>query len=137
MGFFDDILGSKEAPAKAGLPFNITTALRPVRLVARKDSCLELLVTVKNVSEGPIMVSVSTELPKALGFDGMGLTKIKEVRLSGELAPQKDKTISFSLCSSSQTAAGTYSVQVVVNHHYRDFSHILNYAKKSVEVRVI
>ena len=137
MGLFDSILGNKEEPAKAGLPFNIITALRPVRLTARKESTLELLVTIKNVSEAPIMVSASAELPKALGFDGMGLTKIKEVRLNGELPPQKEKTISFSLCSNVQTAPGVYSVQVTVNHHYRDFSHVLNYAMKSVEVRAV
>ena len=45
MGLLDDLMGKEqEAPAKAGLPFNITTSLRPVRLNARKDTCLEVLV---------------------------------------------------------------------------------------------
>ncbi|VVC01195.1 Uncharacterised protein [uncultured archaeon] len=136
MGFLDDLMGKKEEPARAGLAFNISTALRPVRLSARKESSLELLVTLKNVSENPVMTSVSVELPKALGFENLGLTKIKEVRI-GEVPPQKEKTVSFSVCSNTQTAAGVYSVLVTVSQHYRDYQHVVNYAKKSVEVRVV
>jgi len=136
MGFLDNLLGNKEAPARAGLPFNVSTALRPVRLAARKESMLELLVTVKNVTENPLMVSVNCEVPRSLGFENVGMTKIKEVRI-GELPAGREKTLSFAVCSNSQTAAGTYSVLVTVNHHYRDYSHILNYAKKTIEVRVV
>jgi len=136
MGFLDNLLGNKEAPARAGLPFNVSTALRPVRLAARKESMLELLVSVKNVTGNPLMVSVNCEVPRALGFENVGMTKIKEVRI-GELPAGREKTLSFAVCSNSQTAAGTYSVLVTVNHHYRDYSHILNYAKKTVEVRVV
>ncbi len=136
MGFFDDLIGNKEEPARAGLPFNISTALRPVRLSARRENCLELLVTVKSVSESPIMASVNVEVPRALGFENLGITKIKEVRI-GELLPQAEKTLSFSICATSQTAAGTYSALVTVSQHYRDYSHVQNYAKKSVEIRVV
>ncbi len=137
MGFLDGIFGKgKEAPVRAGLPFNVSTALRPVRLNARKDNSLELLVSVKNATEQPVMASVCVEIPRALGFDGLGITKIKEIRM-GELAGQAEKTVSFSICASSQTPAGTYSAVVTVNHHYRDYAHILNYAKKNVEIRVV
>ena len=136
MGFLDGLLGKKEAPAREGLPFNVTTALRPVRLNARKESSLELLVTVKNVTDAPIMASVSVEVPKSLGFENVGMTKIKEIRM-GELPPQKEKTLSVSICSNSTTMPGTYSVLVTVSHHYRDYSHVLNYAKKTVEVRAV
>ena len=136
MGFLDDLMGKKEEPARAGLAFNISTALRPVRLAARKEGCLELLVTLKNVTDAPVMTSVSVEIPKALGFENLGITKIKEIRM-GEVPPQKDKTVSFSLCGNSQTAAGVYSVLVTVNQHYRDYQHVENYAKKSVEVRAV
>ena len=136
MGFLDDLMGKKEEPSRAGLAFNISTALRPVRLAARKEGCLELLVTLKNVSEEPVMASVSVELPKSLGFENLGITKIKEIRI-GELAPQKEKTVSFSLCSNVQTPPGVYSALLTVNHHYKDYQHVVNYAKKSVEVRVV
>ena len=136
MGFLDNLTGKKEEPARAGLAFNISTALRPVRLSARKENCLELLVTVANASDQPIMMSLNVEVPKSLGFENLGITKIKEIRI-GELAAQKEKTVSFSLCASSQTPAGTYSALLTVSQHYRDYSHVLNYAKKSVEVRVV
>jgi len=136
MGILDGLLGKKEEPARAGLPFNVSTALRPVRLNARKENCLELLVTVANASSEPLMMSVNVEVPKPLGFENVGLTKIKEIRI-GELAAQKEKTVSFSVCANSQTPAGTYSALLTVSQHYRDYSHVLNYAKKSVEVRVV
>lgn len=136
MGFLDDLMGKKDEPAREGLAFNISTALRPVRLPARKEGCLELLVTLKNVSGKPVMTSASVEIPKSLGFENLGLTKIKEIRM-GDLAPQKEKTIIFSICSNVQTPPGTYSVLLTVNQHYRDYSHVENYAKKSVEVRAV
>jgi len=136
MGILDNLMGKKEEPARAGLPFNVSTALRPVRLNARKENCLELLVTVANASNEPLMMSVNVEVPKPLGFENVGLTKIKEIRI-GELAAQKEKTVSFSVCANSQTPAGVYSALLTVSQHYRDYSHVLNYAKKSVEVRVV
>lgn len=136
MGFLDGIIGNKEAPVKAGLPFNISTALRPVRLNARKENCLELLVTIKNATDQPVMASATVEVPRSLGFENLGITKIKEIRI-GELAGNSEKTVSFSICANPQTPAGTYSLLLSVNQHYRDYGHILNYAKKTVEVRVV
>jgi len=136
MGILESILGKKEEPAREGLPFNVSTSLRPVRLNARKENSLELLVTVANASDAPLMMSVGVEVPKPLGFENVSIAKIKEVRI-GELPAQKEKTVSFSICANSQTPAGTYSAQLTVSQHYRDYSHVLNYAKKSVEVRVV
>lgn len=137
MGLIDELMGKQEdAPAKMGLPFNISTSLRPVRLSARKESSLEVLVRVKNATDSPVMTSVSAEVPQSLGFDNLGMTKIKEIRI-GELPAHKEKTVSFSVCSSSKTAPGTFTVLIVVNHHFRDYSHILNYAKKAVEIRAV
>jgi len=136
MGILDNLMGKKEEPARAGLPFNVSTALRPVRLNARKENCLELLVTVANASNEPLMMSVSVEVPKQLGFENVSIAKIKEIRM-GELAAQAEKTMSISICATSLTPAGTYSAQLTVSQHYRDYSHVLNYAKKSVEVRVV
>ncbi|MCX8195114.1 MAG: hypothetical protein N3G22_03360 [Candidatus Micrarchaeota archaeon] len=137
MGFLEELFGKgKEEPTKPGLPFKISTSLRPVRLSARKESSLELLVSIKNVSDSPVLTSVLAEVPKSLGFENVGMAKIKEIRI-GELPPSKEKTVSFSICSNFQTPPGTYSVVVTVNQHYRDYSHIQNYAKKSVEIRAV
>jgi hypothetical protein len=136
MGILDSVLGKKEQPARAGLPFNVSTALRPVRLSARKENCLELLVAIKNASDEPFMASATVEVPRALGFENVGLAKIKEIRM-GELGARKEKTVSFSVCANPQTPAGTYSVLLTVNQHYRDYGHVLNYAKKTVEIRAV
>ena len=137
MGLIDELMGKQEdAPAKPGLPFNISATLRPVRLNARKESSLEVLVSVKNVTDSPVMASISAEVPASLKFENLGLTRIKEIRI-GELPAHKEKTVSFSVSSSTQTAPGVYSVLIVVNHHFRDYSHILNYAKKAVEIRAV
>jgi len=136
MGILDNLMGKKAEPAREGLPFNVSTALRPVRLSARKENCLELMVTVASASDAPLMMSVNIEVPKSLGFENLGITKIKEIRI-GELPPQAEKTVGFSICANSQTPAGTYSALLTVSQHYRDYSHVLNYAKKSVEVRVV
>lgn len=137
MGLIDELMGKQEdTPAKIGLPFNISTALRPVRLNARRESSLEVLVTVKNATDSPVMTSVSAEVPQSLNFENLGLTRIKEIRI-GELPAHKEKTVGFSVSSSSQTAPGTYSILITVNHHFRDYSHILNYAKKAVGVRAV
>ncbi|HIH18383.1 TPA: hypothetical protein HA225_00220 [Candidatus Micrarchaeota archaeon] len=137
MGVLDGLLGKgEEAAAVPGLPFNISTSLRPVRLNARKESSLEVLVAVKNVTDSQIMVSVSAEVPPSLGFENLGITRIKEIRI-GELPAKKEKTVSFSVSSSSQTPAGVYSILIVVSHHYRDYSHVQNYAKKTVEIRAV
>ncbi|MFA6907537.1 MAG: hypothetical protein WC263_01800 [Candidatus Micrarchaeia archaeon] len=136
MGILDNLLGKKEEPARAGVPFNVSTSLRPVRLNARKENCLELLVTVANASDAPLMMSLSVEVPKPLGFENVSIAKIKEIRI-GELPAQKEKTVNFSICANSQTPAGTYAAQLTVSQHYRDYSHVLNYVKKSVEVRVV
>jgi hypothetical protein len=136
MGILDGLMGKKEEPARAGLPFNVSTLQRPIRLAARKENCLELLVTIKNAGDGPFMVSATLEVPRTLGFENVGLAKIKEIRM-GELAAQAEKTVNFSVCANSQTPAGVYSAILTVNQHYRDYSHILNYAKKTVEVRVV
>jgi hypothetical protein len=136
MGILDGILGKKEEPVHPGLPFAVLTSLRPVRLAARRENCLEVLTTIKNVTETPVMTSATLEIPRALGFDNISIAKIKEIRI-GELAPHTEKTVSFQICANSQTLAATYLVMLTVNQHYRDYAHVQNYVKKKVEVRAV
>jgi len=137
MGILENLMGkSDEQTVAPGFPFKLSTNLRPVRLAAKKDNCLELLVAIKNLSDKPYIASASLELPKSLGFENLGITKIKEIRM-GELDIGKEKTISFSVCASFQTAPGVYSAVLTLNQHYKDYAHVLNYAKKNVEIRVV
>jgi uncharacterized membrane protein len=136
MGFFDNLFGKKEKEEKPTVPFEISTKLNPVRLLARKESTLELEVNIKNITDKPFIASLTCEVPKFLGFENVGMTKIKELRI-GELEPNKEKKFYFTICSNSQTPKGTYSVLLTANQHYRDYSHILNYVKKTVEIRAV
>jgi len=144
MGFLDGIFGAggaKKEVAEAGEPaaipmFSITTAFRPVRLAAKKDESVDLELGIKNISEGEALTSVNVDIPKGLGFDGMGIARTKEYRL-GSLKSGEEKKFNVSLHGNSQTAAGNYRITISVYAHYRDYGHVLNSVKKAVELRVI
>lgn len=143
MGFLDGILGSAGAKhevveeAQGAIPmFSITTAFRPVRLCAKKDESVELELAVKNIGEADALTSVNVDVPKGLGFDGMGIARTKEYRL-GSMKGGEEKKFSVSLHGSSQTPAGNYRITISAYAHYRDYGHVLNSVKKAVELRVI
>ena len=144
MGFLDGILGTagaKKDEAAEGTPtavpmFSITTAFRPVRLAARKEESVDLELGVKNISEGETITSVNVDVPKGLGFDGMGIARTKEYRL-GTMKSGEEKKFTLSLHGSSQTTPGNYRITISVYAHYRDYGHVLNSVKKAVELRVI
>lgn len=145
MGLFDGIFGQKKEQQEVGVlegsgtavpMFSITTSFRPVRLAARKEESVELELVVKNVSEAETMASVNVDIPKGLGFDGMGIARTKEFRL-GTLKSGDEKKFSVSLHGSSQTTPGNYRITISAFAHYRDYGHVLNAVKKAVELRVI
>ena len=143
MGFLDGIFGAAggKKDEATGEPvavpmFSITTAFRPVRLAAKKDESVDLELGVKNISEGEAITSVNVDVPKGLGFDGMGIARRKEYRL-GTMKSGEEKKFTLSLHGSSQTAAGNYRITISVYAHYRDYGHVLNSVKKAVELRVI
>lgn len=144
MGFLDGIFGTAGAKKEEGgegkpgaVPmFSINTAFRPVRLAARKEESVDLELGIKNISEGEAITSVNVDIPKGLGFDGVGIARTKEYRL-GTLKSGEEKKFSVSLHGNSQTAAGNYRITISVYAHYRDYGHVLNSVKKAVELRVI
>lgn len=144
MGFLGDILkkaglsdsGSGANAQSGGNPFKFTTSFRPVRLKARNENSTELMIKLKNTSGGEKLCSVSVQLPNQLGFDSVGLHKTKELRM-GNLLPGAQKEAIVSIWATSQTPAGTYCLNVVADTHYRDYSHVINSARKSVELRVV
>lgn len=148
MGMFDSLLGKKKeepaAPAvpgagvssSHGAPFTLSIAFRPLRLSARADGSVDLLATVHNVSGMPQMCSLVVEVPKSLGFDGVGLHKTKELRL-GQLGPDEQKEAAVTIVGGGQTQPGSYRLQVTAYAHYRDYTHVLNSVSKTVELRVV
>jgi hypothetical protein len=138
MGFLDSLLGtSKESqPSGKGTPFSIATSFKPMRLSARSDNSVELVVEVKNTSDQPQLCSILAEVPKGIGFDGVALHKTKEIRI-GQLPPHEAKLVPIGLHGSSQTPPGLYRIQLTVYSHYRDYSHVLDSSSKSAELRVV
>ena len=95
MGFLDSILKDDKPQKAAGdskytNPFNVTVGFSPLRLSAKRSSCVSLLVKVKNVSPDPQLVSVDALLPKnvMVGFDRAGINKAEPpgLRLGSEFA---------------------------------------------------
>lgn len=141
MGLFDSILGkgskSPEASAPAKSPvFALAVAFRPLRLNARSENSVDLLMHLTNLDEKPVMCSVVIELPKGLGFDGVGLHKTKELRL-GNLEGKVEKELAVTIVGNNQTPPGLYRIQVTAYSHYRDYAHVLNSVSKTIELRVV
>ena len=152
MGFLDNLLGKKSdsknaaAPAQAApavanvhhdsIPFSLKTSFRPVRLKARSENSCELLLGIRNISDSDHMCSIVVEIPKSLGFDGMGIHKTKELRL-GSFAAGASKDLSVTVSANNQTPAGNYRIFVTAYSHYRDYTHVLNSVRKFVELRVV
>lgn len=107
-----------------------------MRLMGRSQSSVELLLALQNVSEKPQICSVVIELPKSLGFDGVGLHKTKELRL-GALDAKVRKDMAVSIHGSSMTQPGLYRLKLTVYSHYRDYTHVLNSVSKTLELRVV
>jgi len=115
MGFIDGILGKghEEGGAAGVLPmFSISTSFRPVRLAAKKEENVELELVVRNISEGETMASVNVDIPKGLGFDGMGIARAKEFRL-GQLKSNEEKKFSVSLHGNSHAVKKAVELRVI------------------------
>ena len=141
MGIIDKFLsmfGGEQVNRESSraVPFKITTSLSPVRLIARTQNSCDLILTVQNLESSPLMCSVVVDVPNSLGFDSMALHKKKELRL-GSLEASKSRKITVPLCANNQTPAGTYRVFITMYSHYRDYTHVLNSVRKSIELRVV
>jgi len=143
MGFLDDIMkkagltGSPTGKGDGGAnPFKLITSFRPVRLKARSENSTELIIRLRNMSGEEKLCSVSIQLPNQLGFDSVGLHKTKELRM-GKLPAGSQKEAYVSIWANSQTPAGTYRLNATAYTHYRDYTHVINSARKPLELRVV
>ncbi len=147
MGFLDSILGKpsheekKDEPILGlapvnGIPFSVSTKFHPMRLKSRTENSVDLLLEVNNKSPSAQLCSVVVEVPRTLGFDNVALSKRKELRL-GALEGGASKHMAVTITANSQTPPGAYTIAVTVYSHYRDYTHVLNSAAKSIELRVV
>jgi len=134
-----DLFGKKDV-GKAlvgGIPYALRLRFRPIRLSIKEKAPVDLLVDIKNLrDEEPLLTSVVVQVPKALGLDSIGLNTTREIRL-GYMKPKEDKQLTIEIYSSARAKEGIFPVQVTAFCHYRDYSHILNYERKRIELRVV
>ncbi|MEM4255507.1 MAG: hypothetical protein QXR53_04245 [Candidatus Norongarragalinales archaeon] len=133
MGFFDSLFGKKEVVSP--FLYTLECSLHPFRLAAFKNDTVDLEVCVRNNSDRPLLTSIVTVCSKAIGFDTIGLQQQHESRL-GELKPGETRFLKIPVHSTPKSQPGNYKIAVFAISHYRDYAHILNEVKRTLEVRV-
>src|SRR5271155_1059673 len=137
MGIFD-LFGKKDVTKELGkqLPYNIGTGFVPFKLKANTRSSSTLTVSLRNMTNEPVMSSVVVQVPDRVSLDGTGTAREKEVRL-GTLAPNEGKDARIEIFSNSGTDKGEYTLTITAFIHYRDYGHVLNAMKKRAVVEAV
>lgn len=137
MGIFN-IFGKRDVSADItkNVPFRLSTELVPYRLYANRNSSASLIVRVKNMTSEVLLTSVVLELPNQLGFDQVGMSKQREIRI-GEVAPQDEKEVKFEVFGTAKSNPGEYTTTLTAIAHYRDYGHVLNAVKKRTTINVV
>lgn len=117
-------------------PYRIMAEWVPYKLYSGKKSTSSLTIKLRNSSGEALLTSIVAEVPKQLGFDEIGVTKQKEVRL-GYLAPEEEKEVRIDVYNSAGADAGDYTVSLTAIAHYRDYGHVLNAIKKRTTISVV
>lgn len=138
MGIVEEILGKKEVDdaLKGGIPFKLKLNFRPLRLTSRKNNTVELVADIQNATKETVLTSMVVRVPSGLGLDAIGLNRERELRI-GHLKDGEEKTLSVTISGTTNTAPGDYKVDVIVMAHYRDYGHVLNAERKSLDLRVV
>ncbi|HIH22987.1 TPA: hypothetical protein HA238_04620 [Candidatus Micrarchaeota archaeon] len=145
MGFLDSLMGdsgkSKEVRTEvqqSNAPFNVITSFAPVRLSARKDNMVRMIVKLTNTANEPQLVSVDILLPKKelIGFEPTCINKHMEKRL-GEIKAGDSVELVIPIWGSNQTRDGNYPMELTAYSHYINYDKVLNYVKKRITLRVV
>ena len=121
--------------AKAS-PFILSTSFRPIRINARKDNQIDLIIKIRNKTKQEQLSSVMVYVPSELGLDSMTLSKSKEFRL-GYLKSGEERELIVPIYANTQTPPANYRLVIAANAHYRDYKHILNSIRKRIELRAV
>jgi uncharacterized membrane protein len=143
MGFLDFLSGGNSGDAgqpapSGGKAFKLSYEFSPLRLKARKDSKVAMMVTVVNTSNNKQLASVDLEIAggNKVGFDVTSMKRHHEERL-GELAPGASKSFSVNLHGSPLTKAGEVPIKLTAYSHYLNYKKVLEQSSKSARLRVI
>ncbi|PIO05860.1 hypothetical protein COT29_03820 [Candidatus Micrarchaeota archaeon CG08_land_8_20_14_0_20_59_11] len=132
MGVFD-LFGKK--PVSSEFQYSLECSVHPIRLPAFKEDYVLLNVSLQNTSDQPLLTSLVLVVPKTIGFDRTALQQEHETRV-GEMQPGERKGFPFKIWSTSRTRAGSYPLRVYAVSHYRDYGHILNEVRRTIDLRV-
>ncbi len=137
MGIFN-IFGKKDVAGDLtkSAPFRVATEWTPYRLYANKKSSATLRIKIKNMTKEMLLTSIVAELPSQLGFETLGLSREREMRL-GEIAPDEEKDANFEVFGTLNSDPGEYTLTLTAIAHYRDYGHVINAVKKRVTVEVV
>ena len=108
----------------------------PYKLYANRSSSASLMVKIKNMTGEVLLTSVVAELPSQLGFDEVGVSKQREIRV-GEIAPHDEKEVRFEVFGSVTSDPGEYTILLTAIAHYRDYGHVINAVKKRSTLSVV
>lgn len=133
-----DIFGKKDVSADLGarFPYYMETEFVPYKLKSRQRSSSLLMVTLKNLTNEPVMSSIVVSVPKQIRLDNTGMTTEKEIRL-GMMAPNEKKQSHIELFSDVNTDKGEYTITITAFVHYRDYGHVLNEMRKRTVIESV
>ena len=124
---------SEDAPK---IPYLIHTRFNPYRLKARAADSVELIITVKNMTNEDKLTSVTVKCSGDIGFSVTTLKKSHFIRL-GVMKPGEEKTVYVPVYGSSITKPKEYPLAVIVTAHFRDYDHIENAVRKKLRLRAV
>ena len=151
MGLLDDVFGSEKkaykekptAPLQTGLreahgPVSLSIRFLPMRLAAKKDNRVDMIVRIANESAEKQLVSFEVLAPRnqMIGFDSTVVNKHYEKKL-GYIEPGVSTEFAVTVYGTSQTKEGSCDLDVVAYVHYVDYNKVINYVKRKVALRVV
>jgi hypothetical protein len=151
MGILDDIFGSDKKAYKAKPPGPVGQNLRevqspislsvrflPLRLAAKKDNRIDMIVRITNESAEKQLISFEASVPRAemMGFDSMVIAKHYEKKL-GYLEPNASAEFAATVYGTTQTRPGNYPIDVAAYVHFGDYNKVMNFIKRRVSLRVV
>jgi len=133
-----NIFGKKDAASDLTSvpPYRLSAEMVPYKIYANRNSSATMVVKLANNTNEILLTSLVAELPSQLGFDELGVSKQKEVRI-GEIAPHEEKELRLEVYGGLNSDPGEYTVALTAIAHYRDYGHVLNAVKKRTVVNVV
>ncbi|MDD5337027.1 MAG: hypothetical protein PHS02_00925 [Candidatus ainarchaeum sp.] len=150
MSLLDDIFGAEKKGYKnkptqlpnqlreTSSPISMSIRFLPVRLAARKDNRIDMIVKISNETGEKQLVSFEALAPRGqmLGFDATVVSKQYEKKL-GQIEPGATSEFAVTVYGTTQTRPETYELDVTAYVHFSDYNKVVNYVKRKVALRVV